>query len=388
MNFKADLLKNRYRSYQEYREKSPFFDPELKSHIVLKYHDVIYLLKYSEVSSNRKKSQFDKLRQCPYSRNIVDFYDQWLMYMDGEAHKDARKLITSSLSKSTQKIEEIVNSAFSVNVEDILLETHGNIDVIQKITVPFIINVLSHVLGVEYRDYKNIIEISKPIVMFLGNGDIGNEDERKKVLECLKETQILLMQCIQNCNNNESLIGYLLREDIAIETISPLLINVVIDGYDPLASIISNYFQIISNNTKIPEDITSNELFDEIVRLEPPFQYCARVATEDLYIDGYKIKKGERIMSFISSANRDPAIFELSDKVMSRNKEFKHLSFGAGMHLCLGANLAKKVATKFISKMNHLNEKISLHHIDEQWISTVGYNILNKLVVNIKKRKV
>lgn len=182
-----------------------------------------------------------------------------------------------------------------MNVEDILLETHGNIDVIQKITVPFIINVLSHVLGIEYRDYKNIIEISKPIVMFLGNGDIGNEDERKKVLECLKETQILLMQCIQNCNNNESLIGYLLREDIAIETISPLLINVVIDGYDPLASIISNYFQIISNNTKIPEDITSNELFDEIVRLEPPFQYCARVATEDLYIDGYKIKKEKEL---------------------------------------------------------------------------------------------
>lgn len=150
--------------------------------------------------------------------------------------------------------------------------------------------------------------------MFLGNGDIGNEDERKKVLECLKETQILLMQCIQNCNNNESLIGYLLREDIAIETISPLLINVVIDGYDPLASIISNYFQIISNNTKIPEDITSNELFDEIVRLEPPFQYCARVATEDLYIDGYKIKKGERIMSFISSANRDPAILNFLTK--------------------------------------------------------------------------
>lgn len=321
MNFKADLLENRYRSYQEYREKSPFFDPDLRSHIVLKYEDVIYLLKSSETSSNRKKSQFDKLRKCPFSKDIVDFYDQWLMYMDGETHKDARRLITYSLSKSTQKIEETVNLAFSLYVEDILLKTQGNIDIIQDITVPFTVNVLSRVLGIEHEDYNNIIKISKPIVMFLGNGDIGNEDERKKVLECLKETQTLLMQCINNCNNDESVIGYLLKEDIAIEAISPLLINVVIDGYDPLASIISNYFQIISNKKRIPEDIAPNELFDEIVRLEPPFQYCARVPAEDLYLGSYKIKKGERIMSFISSANRDPAVFELSDNIMSRNRE-------------------------------------------------------------------
>ncbi|MBQ0956267.1 cytochrome P450 [Serratia symbiotica] len=322
MNFKADLLENRYRSYQEYREKSPFFDPDLISHIVLKYEDVIYLLKSSETSSNLKKSQFDKLRKCPFSKDIVDFYDQWLMYMDGETHKDARRLITYSLSKSTQKkIEETVNLAFSLYVEDILLKTQGNIDIIQDITVPFTVNVLSRVLGIEHEDYNNIIKISKPIVMFLGNGDIGNEDERKKVLECLKETQTLLMQCINNCNNDESVIDYLLKEDIAIEAISPLLINVVIDGYEPLASIISNYFQIISNKKRIPEDIAPNELFDEIVRLEPPFQYCSRVPAEDLYLGSYKIKKGERIMSFISSANRDPAVFELSDNIMSRNRE-------------------------------------------------------------------
>lgn len=78
--------------------------------------------------------------------------------------------------------------------------------------------------------------------MFLGNGDIGNEDERKKVLKCLKETQTLLMQCIHNCKNDESVISYLLKEGIVLEAISPLLINVVIDGYDPLSSIMSNYY--------------------------------------------------------------------------------------------------------------------------------------------------
>ncbi|USS96175.1 cytochrome P450 [Serratia symbiotica] len=96
MNFKADLLKNRYRSYQKYRRESPFFDPELNSHIVLKYEDITYLLKSTGLSSNRKRSQFDKLRQCPFSRNTVDFYDQWLMYMDVSAHSDVRKLVASS----------------------------------------------------------------------------------------------------------------------------------------------------------------------------------------------------------------------------------------------------------------------------------------------------
>lgn len=93
-------------------------------------------------------------------------------------------------------------------------------------------------------------------------------------------------------------------------------------------------------------------------------------------------------MSFISSANRDPTVFELSDNIMSRNRELKHLSFGTGKHLCLGANLSKKVATKFFLNMNKINGTISLHHIDEKWISTIGYKILEKLAVNIEKRKV
>ncbi|RJL47372.1 cytochrome P450 [Pectobacterium carotovorum] len=387
MNFKSDLLKNRYASYEQYRGRSPFFDPDLNSHIFLNYEEVSYLLKSSELSSNRKKNQFDQLRQCPFSKNIVEFYDQWLMYMDGEDHKEARKLISSSLSKSTQKIEEIVKSAFSLYIEDTLL-THNNLDIAKHITTPFVINILSTLLGIEHNSYNKIIDTSKPIVMFLGNGDVGNENDRKKVLKCLKETQTLLMQSILDCKNSESVIGHLLRQGIEIEAISPLLINVVIDGYDPLSSIINNYFYIISKKTKVPTDITPNELFDEIVRLEPPFQYCARVATEDIYIGSYEIKKNERVMSFISAANRDPVFFKSANKIRPREKEFKHLSFGAGKHLCSGANLSKRIAVIFFIMMNDLNRRISLHHIEDKWINTVGYRTLENLVVNIEKRSI
>lgn len=388
MNFKTELLKNRYLCYRKNIEKSPFFDPELNSHIVLKYGDVASMLKSSELSSNRKKHQFDQLRQCPFSNGIVDFYDQWLMYMDGYAHSEARRLISSSLSRATKKIDETVNSAFSEHVEKVLLSGNRNLDIVESITTPFVIRVLAHVLGIQYEAYKSIIDVSKPIVMFLGNGDIGNAVERMKVLDCLTETQDLLIKCIQDCNNNESVIGYLLREEINVKDIYPLLINVIIDGFDPLSSIINNYFNIISNNTTLPDNITPNELFDEIIRLEPPFQYCARIATEDILIGNYKIRKNERVMSFISAANRDPNIFEFCDEIKSRGKEFKHLSFGAGMHLCSGANLSKKIANNFFLKMSNLNKRIHLDNIDETWIDTVGYRMLKTLIVKIEERSV
>jgi cytochrome P450 len=81
---------------------------------------------------------------------------------------------------------------------------------------------------------------------------------------------------------------------------------------------------------------------EEALRHESVFQLSARVATETLEIDGHTVREGSAIFLLVGGANRDPAVFESPDEFdITRANARDHVSFGTGIHVCLGAPLAR-----------------------------------------------
>jgi cytochrome P450 len=81
---------------------------------------------------------------------------------------------------------------------------------------------------------------------------------------------------------------------------------------------------------------------EETLRYDSVIQVGGRVATETLQIDGHTVRKGSAIFLLIGGANRDPAIFERPDEFdITRANARDHVSFGTGIHVCLGAPLAR-----------------------------------------------
>ena len=80
---------------------------------------------------------------------------------------------------------------------------------------------------------------------------------------------------------------------------------------------------------------------EEILRYDPPVQFTARVALDDVDLDGTTLGKGEFAMVLVAAANRDPAQFADPDTFDVGRQENRHLSFGLGAHFCLGAPLAR-----------------------------------------------
>jgi cytochrome P450 len=81
---------------------------------------------------------------------------------------------------------------------------------------------------------------------------------------------------------------------------------------------------------------------EEILRYETTVQMSARVAVEHVDIQGYPVRAGEAILLLLGGANRDPAVFEHPDIFdTTRTNAREHLSFGSGVHACLGAALAR-----------------------------------------------
>ena len=79
----------------------------------------------------------------------------------------------------------------------------------------------------------------------------------------------------------------------------------------------------------------------EAGRVQSPVQRALRVATEDRVIGGKSIKRGQRLICLVGSANRDPGTFPQPDSARVPRNEGRDLVFGAGRHVCLGMNLAR-----------------------------------------------
>ena len=87
-------------------------------------------------------------------------------------------------------------------------------------------------------------------------------------------------------------------------------------------------------------DITPRAI-DEIVRYVTPVNHMMRTASSDYELNGKTIKKGDHLVLFYASANRDEDVFDDPEKIDLGRHPNRHLGFGIGEHFCLGANLAR-----------------------------------------------
>jgi cytochrome P450 len=80
---------------------------------------------------------------------------------------------------------------------------------------------------------------------------------------------------------------------------------------------------------------------EEMIRYDAPLQLFERTATADLDLDGVLVNRGEKVAALLGAANRDPAVFVDPDRMDVTRDPNPHLGFGAGIHFCLGAPLAR-----------------------------------------------
>jgi cytochrome P450 len=82
-------------------------------------------------------------------------------------------------------------------------------------------------------------------------------------------------------------------------------------------------------------------LVEEMLRHDSPLHLFERTATGDVDIAGVTIQEGQKVAALLGAANRDPAVFEAPDEFRPDRDPNPHLAFGAGIHFCIGAPLAR-----------------------------------------------
>ncbi len=92
-------------------------------------------------------------------------------------------------------------------------------------------------------------------------------------------------------------------------------------------------------------------LVEEMLRHDSPLHLFERTATSDIVIGGVSVRTGERIAALLGAANRDPSVFAAPDEFLPAREPNPHLAFGAGIHFCIGAPLARLELETSVSAM-------------------------------------
>jgi cytochrome P450 len=274
-----------------------------------------------------------------------------IMENEGRKHTRLRTLVSKAFNRGqierlAPRIEKIVTELLDKCAEK------KEFDLLADYAEPLPVRVIAELLGVSPADEVNLRPWSQAIVKMY-EFDVTEVEERAaerasaefatmiaEMVEGRKQnpTKDLVSELAQVEESGEKLT---LRELIAT---CVLLLNA---GHEASVNAFGNGFVAAMNDLKSKELLVTNPraitatAIEEFFRFDAPLQLFERTAIETTEINGIVIEKGSKIAALLGSANRDVEIFERANHINLERNPNNHISFGGGIHFCLGAPLAR-----------------------------------------------
>jgi len=147
-----------------------------------------------------------------------------------------------------------------------------------------------------------------------------------------------------------------LSEDEVVAS-AVLLLNA---GHEASVNVFGNGLVALLGRELTPDPGQEAACVEEMLRFDSALQLFERTATEDVEIGEVTVHEGQRIAALLGAANRDPAVFADADTFDVRRDPNPHLAFGAGLHFCLGAPLARMELEESLAHLFHRFPRLDL----------------------------
>jgi cytochrome P450 len=213
-------------------------------------------------------------------------------------------------------------------------------------------------LGVSHRDGEKIEEWSRAYT-----AQVGGLQDRATMLEqakqiCDLQNYIIAQVRARQANRTEDMISDLayarLNDEenptLTFEEIVALARAMLVGGNDTTATTLSNLLLVISRSPALAaqleecmgDSVRLGRFVEELLRIEPPVRGLFRVTTKEMELGGKLLPEGAYVCMLFASGNDDEAVFDRPRSFNADRKNLtKHMSFGGGVHLCVGMALAR-----------------------------------------------
>jgi cytochrome P450 len=353
--FEPGYFDDPYAQFARLRELDPVHATLDGNWMLFRYDDVFRVLRDPALSvddrnirHSARASMMSELREGRRGRRE----ERSMLGLDPPDHDRLRRLVSKAFTpRAIEELRPLVQRLVDEALDRI--EEQGSTDLIADLAFPLPFEVISVMLGMPETDVLQIRDWSNALVKTLD--PMLSEEEGRAAVEAGDHMEAYLDEVIEWKRDNpaDDMLTALIRaeEDGDRLTPSELATQVTllfIAGHETTVNLIGNGTRALLRHRDQWDRLVADPSIivhgiDELLRFDPPVQISRRIATADMEIDGHRVEAGTFMACVLASANRDPEKFgpDADQLDLTRSNAGHHVSFGSGVHYCLGASLAK-----------------------------------------------
>lgn len=284
-----------------------------------------------------------------------------LLENEPPAHTRLRRSIAGAFGRGhVERLRPTVGRMADGMVRE-LAESGGG-DLLAQLAQPLPVAVIAELLGIPERDRPRLVPWSNAIVKMYEYG--LPEAGRRAAEQAAEEFAGYLREIVEHRREHpgEDLVSDLGRSGLSGDEVVATAVLLLMAGHEATVNVIGNGVRALLTNpaewARLRADpSTVDSAVEELIRYDSPLQLFERTATEDVEIAGFRVAKGEKIAALLGAAARDPKVFAAPDTLVLRRSPNQHLGFGAGIHYCVGAPLARiEIAAALRALVTYLPE--------------------------------
>jgi len=272
-----------------------------------------------------------------------------MLNMDPPQHVKFRRIVQRGFTPQMVAKQETYLRALARRIVDAVAHK-GECEFVEELAAELPLQVICELMGVPQEDRKLIFELSNKLIGF-DDPEFQNteEDARNASMQMFGYAMKLAEKYRKEPADN--LTTALLLHEIDGEKLNEVeycsfFLLLLVAGSETTRTVTTNGFKALLEHPEQMRRLVANpalvpQAVEELVRFDPAVHYFRRTATDDTELRGRQIKKGQKLVMWYPSANRDEDIFVDPDRFDVGREDNQHLAFGIGEHFCLGANLAR-----------------------------------------------
>ncbi len=386
------FIRDPYPHYERMRATDPVHLTPLGMFVASRHAEVSLVLRDKRFGKDyveRTKRRYGpKIMEEPVFRSM----SHWMLQQDPPDHTRLRGLVVKAFTARRvedmrPRIQQIVDQTLD------RIAPQGHMDLIEDFAFRLPVTIICDMLGIP-EDHREVFYASSrtggrlldPVP--LSKAEIGQSN----AANLMQQMYFQQLFELRRKNPGDDLTTQLVQaeEDGSKLSNEELTANVILlfgAGHETTVNLIGNGLLALHRNSgqlallKANPELISNAI-EEFLRYNSSVQMTGRVTLEDIDdLAGKRIPKGESVLCLLGSANRDPAVYpDQPDRLDITRPKIRPLSFGGGIHLCLGAQLARIEAEVAISTLLRRLPDLRLDDAENpEWRPTFVLRGLRKL---------
>jgi cholest-4-en-3-one 26-monooxygenase len=310
-----------------------------------------------------------------------------LSYNDPPRHGELRAHVGNAFAaRVVARFEGWITERVNIILDG--LEGRGECDLVPLVAVELPAQVICSVMGVPEDKRRQVVTWIEQFFARLGSD--GGQEVARAATEAILNFAVELRDASEDLLADDTMLGELARVErdgmkITDSEFMQTFMTLLVAGFETTHTTIAQSLRLLLEDPDIAaqariahENNQIRELGEEFLRYISPALHMARHATRDVELHGQTIRKGDMVLLWYASANRDSEIFENPHHFDAFRKPNRHQAFGAigGPHYCIGASLARLEVQILLREMFSRNMKITLNGTPKRGVSV----FINQLV--------